>query len=306
RNYPIGDYITLFSREDRQKTTLITRIVKKNLTEGKPVIIGMNTPNSFDDAKDVWRPEESPNNFYYGHAMCVVGYDDNKYGGAFEILNSWGRKWGNGGYIWIPYKTFVDFVLESYVMIENIANYSDTVKFDGFVRMEVLGNNAGNAEFILTQDGYYKTAEALSGGTQYRLIIGARESAYVYTFAVSHFSDDDRFYAPALLLPQGRNSALMNYSDSLVILPAEDSALMLDDQAGIKYLVTLHSKQALDIQSIMRTFADAQGPVIKRLAAAVGDNLTTALVLDEKEASFTAMPDNPRIVAAFIIAIEHK
>jgi hypothetical protein len=125
RNYPIGDYITLFSKEDRKKPALITRIVKKSLTEGKPVIIGMNTPDSFTDAKEVWRPKESPDTYYYGHAMCVVGYDDNKYGGAFEVLNSWGRKWGNGGYIWIPYRTFVDFVKEGYVIIENIANYSD-------------------------------------------------------------------------------------------------------------------------------------------------------------------------------------
>ena len=125
RNYPIGDYITLFSDDDRRKPALITRIVKKSLTEGKPVIIGMNTPESFTDAKNVWVPKETPDTYYYGHAMCVVGYDDNKHGGAFEVLNSWGRKWGNGGYIWIPYKTFADFVKEGYEIIENTAGYSD-------------------------------------------------------------------------------------------------------------------------------------------------------------------------------------
>jgi hypothetical protein len=125
KSYPIGDYVTLFSGDDRRKPALVTRIVKKSLTEGKPVIIGMNTPDSFTDAKNVWLPKESPGVYYYGHAMCVVGYDDNRYGGAFEVLNSWGRKWGNGGYIWIQYQVFVDFVKEGYVIIEN-ANYSDS------------------------------------------------------------------------------------------------------------------------------------------------------------------------------------
>lgn len=37
-----------------------------------------------------------------GHAMCIIGYDDDKQ--AFEVLNSWGSNWGNGGFCWISYK----------------------------------------------------------------------------------------------------------------------------------------------------------------------------------------------------------
>jgi C1A family cysteine protease len=35
--------------------------------------------------------------------MCIVGFDDTKFGGAFEIANSWGDDWANGGFIWIRY-----------------------------------------------------------------------------------------------------------------------------------------------------------------------------------------------------------
>jgi len=38
-----------------------------------------------------------------GHAMCIVGFDDTKFGGAFEIVNSWGDNWANSGFIWIRY-----------------------------------------------------------------------------------------------------------------------------------------------------------------------------------------------------------
>ena len=35
--------------------------------------------------------------------MTIVGYDDNKHGGAVEVMNSWGRAWGNDGFVWITY-----------------------------------------------------------------------------------------------------------------------------------------------------------------------------------------------------------
>jgi hypothetical protein len=43
--------------------------------------------------------------FEGGHGVAAVGYDDNRYGGAFKIMNSWGREFGDGGYFWMPYTT---------------------------------------------------------------------------------------------------------------------------------------------------------------------------------------------------------
>jgi len=50
-----------------------------------------------------------------GHAIVVVGYDDNmkiknniiggsESTGAFQIRNSWGADWGQNGYGWLPYE----------------------------------------------------------------------------------------------------------------------------------------------------------------------------------------------------------
>ena len=41
-----------------------------------------------------------------GHAMCVVGYDDSIE--AFKVRNSWGADWGDNGYLWIGYETFLN------------------------------------------------------------------------------------------------------------------------------------------------------------------------------------------------------
>jgi hypothetical protein len=40
----------------------------------------------------------------YKHAFTIVGYDDNKLGGALELQNSWGTEFGDQGFIWIKYE----------------------------------------------------------------------------------------------------------------------------------------------------------------------------------------------------------
>jgi len=306
KKYPIGGYVTLFSKEDKQKPALITRIVKKSLAEGRPVVIGMNTPDSFIEAKNIWQPTENPDNYYGGHAMCVVGYDDDK--DAFEIINSWGRKWGNGGFIWVPYKAFVDFVMESYEMIENLAIYSDTVKYEGFTRIEILDRGAPKtAALVLTPEGYYKTAESFTEGTEFRFVVGAGESAYVYSFAVSKPARNNSFSSPVLMFPQTGVSPLLNYRDSAVALPAEDKTLALDAETGMEYFITLYSKQPLDIQAVMRRFVSSdKSAFTERLAAAIDGNPLPAISYNAKEAAFTVSTDNARAIAALVVAIEHK
>ena len=44
-----------------------------------------------------------------GHAVPIVGYDDNFLGtgiGAFKCQNSWGTAWGNSGFFYMPYSVF--------------------------------------------------------------------------------------------------------------------------------------------------------------------------------------------------------
>ncbi|MDR1301600.1 MAG: C1 family peptidase [Treponema sp.] len=62
----------------------------RKYTKGKPVIIGMNTPDSFMKitGKNLWQPVEDPAVNWGGHAMTVVGYDDDFAGRAFELQNS--------------------------------------------------------------------------------------------------------------------------------------------------------------------------------------------------------------------------
>jgi Papain family cysteine protease/Domain of unknown function (DUF4384) len=87
--------------------------VKKALSEGCPVSGGFHIPQSFFKINSaVWTsdPNEVQKDWKHnGHAMAIVGYDDNKAGGAFRILNSWGTGWADKGYVWMKYTDFTRY-----------------------------------------------------------------------------------------------------------------------------------------------------------------------------------------------------
>jgi hypothetical protein len=78
---------------------------KLALARDLPVVIGANVTNAFCQvAEDAVFKDFDPKDVAGGHAMCVVGYDDQRR--AFRVLNSWGLDWADHGYVWISYDLF--------------------------------------------------------------------------------------------------------------------------------------------------------------------------------------------------------
>ena len=76
----------------------------------------MAIPPSFGEStSDLWTPEDTDNiDNATGHAMVIIAYDDNKYGGAVQLMNSWGTDWGNEGYVWMAYEQVNNWVYGGY------------------------------------------------------------------------------------------------------------------------------------------------------------------------------------------------
>ena len=79
----------------------------------------------------------SPNNQIYDvingdmtgwHAVCLVGYDDDKK--AFKFVNSWGTNWGLSGYGWIAYSLIDDGSVGIYGY--TMTDYIEVLKKYGF------------------------------------------------------------------------------------------------------------------------------------------------------------------------------
>ena len=88
--------------------------VKGELYKRNPVIVGMNLPGSFHQVRGSQIFSDSRSNPEGPHAMVIVAYDDSK--GAFKVINSWGKSWGDGGFGWISYPTMAELAAEYLVM----------------------------------------------------------------------------------------------------------------------------------------------------------------------------------------------
>jgi hypothetical protein len=302
--FPIADYAILF-QSGRGETGSGARVqaVKKSLSEGKPVIIGMNTPGSFHTAASPWRPPEDPRVDWGGHAMCVVGYDDAKYGGAFEIQNSWGDDWGDDGYIWIGYDVFADFVNQAYEMIENIEAWKDAVLYSGFVDIEVFGSDKGMS-VQYDESGYYRTTGSYPSGTLFRFIMGNSGPAYVYAFTADSTTAGTNLIFPA---PERNESPVLDYSENMVAWPGEHDWMRMDDAPGTDYLVVLFSKRELDIDGIRERFADSSGSFPDRAARAVGSGYAPPWSVrhESSRIRFSGSMINNQAVLGLLLAIEH-
>jgi hypothetical protein len=305
RRYPIGAYATLYNSERGTGVSDPgrTKMVKKSLAERKPVIIGMNTPPSFHRrGQNVWQPYESAAKNYGGHAMCVVGYDDAQYGGAFEVQNSWGESWGNGGYIWIPYEVFDRFTDEAYEIIENLAAY-ETVEFAGTVQIELYDNDNGMP--VRFRDGCYRTTSSYTSGTEFRYLLGNNKPAYVYAFA----ADEATTNTTQIFPPEGKAvSPVLDYQENLVAFPGEYTWVQMDNTTGTDYLVVLYAKQELDLNAIRNRFARSRGNFPDRVAQAVGPDFIPPHQANYEAAAikFSATSTNPNAVFGLLLAINHR
>jgi C1A family cysteine protease len=82
-------------------------MLKTVLTEGLPVVIGIEVYSSFESEAVnhtgiVSVPDIQTEDLLGAHAVLVVGYDDiNQWA---IVRNSWGINWGDQGYFYLPYQ----------------------------------------------------------------------------------------------------------------------------------------------------------------------------------------------------------
>lgn len=75
---------------------------KAALAAGQPFVFGTEVTEAFKEyERGVIARPTALDSIAGGHALCAVGYDDDLQ--AFEVQNSWGSDWGNGGFLWMSY-----------------------------------------------------------------------------------------------------------------------------------------------------------------------------------------------------------
>jgi hypothetical protein len=312
--YKITDYARLF--DVKSPGNIKIQAIKRALAEKKPVVIGMLCPPSFNHAYHDWQPSEQTASDKDGHAMCVVGYDDNQYGGAFEVQNSWGDFWGFEGYTWIHYNDFARFVKYAYEFIDlpdvkpEIADLSGSIKLilstGEEMNAKLLGPNqklmVGAANTGPPPITVYQTTNSYLSGTKFRICISNNEPAYVYAI-----SSDLTNQVTKIFPYKDGISAALTYKKNDVIYPDDGHYIQFDNTPGTDFLCVLYSRVELDINNIIVKISAEQGSFNEKVLKVAGGRL-----LDPANIKFTDGKiafrgfSNGKDTVALLVEMDHK
>ncbi len=246
--YKIKGYNRLTLNGDKHKTDVLA--IRQNLAQGAPVVIGMMVGGTFMQGmqgKDVWRPTRADYNQrgFGGHAMCVIGYDDYKEGGAFQIMNSWGPSWGKNGVAWVSYKDFDYFTKEAYGLYP-MGNARDK-KFDPNkleMKFGLVNNATGrNIPFQFVNGITFRTKQPIAIGTQFK--IESTNSIECYTYVFGQETDGSSY---TLFPYTDKHSPYCGITGTRLF--PNDHSLEADDLGSKDYMAIVVSKKPFDYNQL--------------------------------------------------------
>lgn len=163
------------------------RGIKEHLAKDAPVAIGMMVGQSFMQnmmGQELWEPSgmDASQMGMGGHAMTVIGYDDRKFGGAFQIMNSWGPEWGNNGVAWVRYGDFKTYVREAYG-IDPLPKRSNVANIPLECNIGLVKNDdKQNIALRVTGSNLFETVTPIKVGTRFKMSIENATECYIYVF----------------------------------------------------------------------------------------------------------------------------
>lgn len=274
-NYRVRSFTRLTDGDNISNLNI--RAIKEHLAKDAPVVIGMMVGGTFMQdmmGQEVWHPtsEDRSQMGFGGHAMCVIGYDDRKDGGAFQIMNSWGPEWGVNGIGWVRYNDFKYFVREAYgidpmpkkgaaanrAMECSVGLYNNEQK--QYIPLSFKGSNV------------FENSIPIQKGTKFKIEIKNSVECYLYLFGAE---TDGSSYVLFPYIKQGEMSSKFSPYCGITgyrLLP-RGMSLMADSIGNKDYFAVVVSKQPLDYiklnqsisQSTQRTYAGKLNEALKQI-----------------------------------------
>jgi len=136
-SYRIGGYKKLFPA-GASETVKIQRM-KLMLAQDYPVVVGLNIRRNFRHIRadhPIWEPDQGNTQSEGGHAVCLVGYDEARQ--SFLVMNSWGPRWGKGGFAWIHYRDMGRHCDYAYTLHLPEASQPDLAPLGGALELRVM------------------------------------------------------------------------------------------------------------------------------------------------------------------------
>lgn len=304
RQFRIKGYNRLTVGASEYKPDIIA--MKQNIAQGAPVVIGMMVGGSFMSrmvGQNVWYPTQSDYSMrgFGGHAMCVIGYDDNREGGAFQLMNSWGENWGNNGIAWVRYKDFEYFTKESYGLHPlGSANAATSNKMEvEFGLLDVASQ--GIIALKKKDDITFQTVSPLDKGDKFKVLFANSIECYTYVFGQE---TDGTSY---VLFPYTEKHSPYCGIVGTRLFP-KDYSMTLDNIGNKDFVAIVVSKKELDYNAVNRAITNSrQNTYAGKLREALANQRVTSVNFTaSKTVAFNATTDDNKNVVGMVIEIDKR
>lgn len=257
--------------------------IKQYLAQGAPVVIGMMVGPSFQQnmmGKRIWNPtrQDYTGQGLGGHAMCVVGYDDQMEGGAFRIMNSWGERWGERGFTWVRYDDFQNFTKEAYGIypespVKPVSPNTPSKPDNDIMAAEFGLVDPTTKSFIpLKQidEVVFRTASPVAKGKRFKIAITNSVECYIYVLGKE--SDGSSY----VLFPYTDKHSPYCGITGTRVFPREES--LVADQIGNRdQMAIIISKKPLDYNAInARISSQPRTSYLDRMISVLQDQFVPA------------------------------
>jgi hypothetical protein len=321
--FRIKDFAALFDADASTATKILK--IKMALKDSCPVIIGFYLTNSFynvADGQKKWSPKASEKNDA-AHAAVIVGYDAQSE--TFELMNSWGNQWGDGGFIKVGFEELASRVSYAFQFIPDDNWQAKTVKaVDHPVKPQTDYSIQLSGTFqLIAFEKELKTGvkvtfnrsrhiyEALRknwkvGQATFQLVVKqVPRGKYIYVFSYDAAHKVEKHY------PLSTNDFVnfMPSTDAEIILPSASDG-MVKTTVGEDLLIILYADQAIaDFDVRLKKMDAEQGDFTKKFKKGFGDVLIFDINtrFDDKRMQFQAGSQvGEGTVVPIILSVEGK
>lgn len=289
---------------DEQRTDMLA--MKQHLAQGSPIVIGMMVGGTFMQdmaGQEAWYPTEGDyqQRGFGGHAMCVVGFDDFKFGdtGGFLIMNSWGPEWGKNGMAWVPYPVFDHFGKEAYAVYPQGEGVDvKPTRFDirfGFVDNETRKN----IPLRNTRGNVFRSTAPIAKGSKFKIEVTNNAECYTYVFGQEA---DGRTY---VLFPYTPKHSPYCGITGTRLFPS-DHSLMADEEGNLDVMAVLVTNQPFDYPKLNESMLASKAEGLDaKLREVLGDELNANVQFTDGE-TIGATSDGGRNALAIVLELEKR
>ncbi len=210
--------------------------VKEALAARHPVIAGIIAPPSFAAAREFWQVREKPEPGKTGHSLCIVGFDDNKFGGAFEIVNNSGKGWGVEGFSWLRYDDMKDFVRYGFELLPGAVGPCATRDVTGAIGVQLFSGDSVQVQML--SPGKFRALNSFKTGDTFQFRMSSGIPQFFYVIGIDEQGNNGLYFPSKGDVPWIWKSG-------------EIFPLFLSDPPGKNLLLFIISQHEMDVSKLL-------------------------------------------------------